>query len=741
MTTKFAVGLTVVALFGLSACGGGGDTAADTTPQGTPKSALTLKSFQQNCIDFLAYVSDSLTEQYLTQYRCLGDFAICPAIESFPASAPTPNAGSGSAADAAQPTRVSQTNVQEAGVDEADIVKADALGNLYILSGQTLSTIAAFPAAGLQDRALNSFSFGDEASGFYARDFFLDEAAKRLVVLGDQYTQTGSEAVSVLLDVSNPAAPVETGRLSVQGYGMEARRIGARVHRVVRTDITEPTFMFSSNDPLSARRDAYFAAQSRNDSATAQTIKSEIRAEIARRVSVAGADSFLPKLRSTLAGVSSEQSLSCNRIARPEVTVGMGFALVDSFNTDGSSRASSAVVNNSSVTYASEQNLYLTQNSGGWVFGPFPTSSNQPETVIYRLSLSPTGAAVYQGLGRVAGSLIGSYALSEHEGHLRVASTDDGIFNGTQAPQSVNHLTILRANQSGDLNEVSSIKGLAPGERIQGVRFVGDRGYVVTFRRIDPLFAFDLSNPASPQLRSELKIPGFSSYLMPVGENHLLTIGRAGDDQGVTGQVQVSLFDVSDLGNVRQTATLSPLAGPSGYSYSAAEYDPHAFSYFSDSATAASPGTLSIPLQTNGSAASDNFTGFLVVRVDPAATTPLREAGRIDHRSFAAAQPQTCTGGGRPPSGEFISSSMPCFDAIYSTEPRRSVFIEDSSGATVLYTISALGLLASNAANPAEELGRKPLPYDPPCCYAVPVSSAGNGSSISGATTPASPTP
>ena len=100
-----------------------------------------------------------------------------------------------------------------------------------------------------------------------------------------------------------------------------------------------------------------------------------------------------------------------------------------------------------------------------------------------------------------------------------------------------------------DLNVAGKIEGIAPGETIKSVRFTGDTGYVVTFEQTDPLFVIDLSNPEKPEIKGELKIPGFSTYLHPVGENLVLGVGVDGDENGQNNGMKVSLFDVSDPTN------------------------------------------------------------------------------------------------------------------------------------------------------------------------------------------------
>jgi hypothetical protein len=706
---RLACGLLFPALL-LAACGGGSGDAPGPEPESrrTPSEKLALRTFRADCSDFLDYAADALTEQFLAGFRCLG-IGPCPVFVArpepqatptpTPAATPAPGAAaSPGAEDFSGPDRVSGTNVQEQGVDEADIVKADAQGRLYILSGRRLLVLAAFPPAGLEQRPLASLDLTDGDSNFYAADFFLDEAAQRIVALGSGFGETGAQSIAVIVDIADPAAPQVLGQVRVDGSLLQARRIGARIHRVSRYEVPVPGWFYGDDPELSALRDDYFRAVERGDEAGAARIRTAVRARIGLRVAETGAQALLPRSRVDAA----ESTLACDAIAHPEVTTGLGLALIDSFDVDGSGHAVSGIVNNAYVIYASTANLYLVQSSFGWFFDPRQTE----ETVIYRLALPASGAPVYRGLAKLDGTVNNSYQLSEFDGTLRVAATalrttTDGRF------EPVSAVSVFDAQASGEMPLRGALRDLAPGETVQGVRFIGERGFVVTFRNVDPLFAIDLSNPAQPRVASELKIPGFSSYLMPLGDDYLLTIGRAGTDEQLTGGVAVQLFDVADLAGVRQLAVLEPQAGPRQYSYSVAEYDPRAFSYFADDPQQPVPGTLSIPLQTYGETDAERFTGFLVVRVDPVAAPPLAELGRIDHRALIASE-EFCDGGD--------ASASPCSNAVHAAEPRRSVFMQDASG-RYLYTVSLAGLVASDAAQPSTTYGSRALPYDPPCCY------------------------
>lgn len=144
--------------------------------------------------------------------------------------------------------------------------------------------------------------------------------------------------------------------------------------------------------------------------------------------------------------------------------------------------------------------------------------------------------------GAVPGHLLNNFAMDEYQGNLRVASTigsRGGIFSGIGTSESVSDITILDKN----LKEIGSVRDLGKTEQIYSVRFVEDKGYVVTFRQTDPFYIVDLTNSANPKMTGELKIPGFSSYLHPLDKTHILGIGMEGS------KVKISLFDVSDKNN------------------------------------------------------------------------------------------------------------------------------------------------------------------------------------------------
>jgi hypothetical protein len=194
-------------------------------------------------------------------------------------------------------------------------------------------------------------------------------------------------------------------------------------------------------------------------------------------------------------------------------------------------------------------------------------------------------------------------------------------------PESL--VTVLQP-KDGELVEVGQVGGLGKGQQIYAVRMIGDVGYVVTFRRTDPLYTLDLSDPTSPKVVGELEIPGYSAYLHPVGDGLLLGVGQdAGDDGRVTG-AQVSLFDVSDPAHPNR---LDQVALGDGGSSSTVEYDHKAFLYWAPTGLTVLPVTQwPTTFDGDGEPSDDAFFGAVGLRVDTTAKR-LDTVGRIDQQA------------------------------------------------------------------------------------------------------------
>lgn len=298
----------------------------------------------------------------------------------------------------------------------------------------------------------------------------------------------------------------------------------------------------------------------------------------------------------------------------------------------------------------------------------------------------------YVASGTVAGSVKDQFALDERDGNLRIATTEDrqyvtndGVYvsadfsaptNGGPPPvhpATVNHVFVLAENGPW-LEEKGKIAALAPNERIYSVRFVGQRGYVVTFRQVDPLFVIDLSAPANPTLLAALKIPGFSEYMHPLDDNHLLTIGRNADGDGRQQGLQLQIFDVTDGTKPITTHKLTYTGAE--YGSSEAEYNHKAFTYFDDKHL------LAFPYFSYGANDGAMRSSLELFKVDVGAG--FDKLGSIDHTPLVQSNPTGYCGG------------------YYGPSVRRGVFLEN-----FVYSISYGGVVVrdtNDLAAPGAEL-------------------------------------
>jgi hypothetical protein len=332
----------------------------------------------------------------------------------------------------------------------------------------------------------------------------------------------------------------------------------------------------------------------------------------------AGVNRFLRRtvLKSNLSGKTFRRNLApCEAVTHPAQFSGLEVLAILTIDLDRGmySLDRDGVMAGAQVVYGSAGSLYVATHR---YVRATELRTDVPEglnTEIHRFDISDPAKTLYKATGTVPGFILNNYALSEYNGDLRVASTEAPPWRGGPAPGNSNRVTVLRQD-GAKLNQVGAVSGIAPGERIYAVRFMGDRAYVVTFvqQMGDPLFTLDLADPAAPKVVGQLQLPGYSAYLHPVGENLLLGIGRDGPN------VKASLFDVSNFAAPREAAQLQFAS-----SLSAVETEPHAFLFWPKT------NLVVMPLQTYGPAP---FLGSVGVRVAPNA---LSEVGRIVHHSAA----------------------------------------------------------------------------------------------------------
>jgi uncharacterized secreted protein with C-terminal beta-propeller domain len=324
--------------------------------------------------------------------------------------------------------------------------------------------------------------------------------------------------------------------------------------------------------------------------------------------------------------------VECDDLARPEAFSGLDTVAVSSFDMGSAPRPrkTAGVIAGGQQIYATDTSTYVSTTD-------WSRDGSAAKTSLHKFVTAPTGASTYQGSGEVPGALLNQYAMSEYDGVLRVASTVSerrGWVNSRQTTEGV--VTTLQ-EQGGVLRQLGQVGGLGQqdNESIRAVRFIEDRGYVVTFRQSDPLYVLDLRNAAAPKVVGELKIPGYSGYLHPIGEHMLLGVGQSGLNSGIApssptvprpsgGQigVQFSLFDISDPASPRRIDTQTYGGGTA-----AAEFDPKAFLYWQPRNLIIAPTNLHGDYRGHGA-----FSGLVLLR---ASADGLSELGRL-----ATTQPQ-----------------------------------------------------------------------------------------------------
>jgi uncharacterized secreted protein with C-terminal beta-propeller domain len=561
----------------------------------------------------------------------------------------------------------SATNVQEAGVDEPDIVKTDG-NRIFALAKNRLYAVDVSEPT---PRIAGSLAMPKDT---FARDMLV--SGNRLLVMGE-----GQVAVRPLpAATETPTAKIAPGAaapLILQAPGgsvlIEVDVTDIAAMRVVETMETEARYVNARLTGSTAR--VVVTAGAPTGIAftypTAPGAEAEQAAAAANRNAVARttADDWLPRYSVTSATgrTTPRPVVSCDAVSRPAGYSGLGTltVLTIDLNRGVDPIDSDAIMANGENVYASTDALYVATSR--WAApGQDGTTDAFNTTQIHKFDTRSTSQTSYRGSGTVTGHLLNQFSMSEHEGLLRVATTQSGLglvggdAVGGDARESESYVTVL-ADAGGRLRRLGQVGGLGKGERIYAVRFIGDTGYVVTFRQTDPLYTVDLSDPAAPRVAGELKIAGYSAYLHPVGDDLLIGVGQDADEGGRTEGLQVSLFDVSDPASPKrlQRAVL-PGAG------SEAEWDHHAFLWWPASSLAV------IPYQRYEAVAVDPASGTVApgVPVGPesgalgmrVAREGIAEVGRVMH----PADPQ------------------------YGNMVRRSLVVGDA-----LYTLSDGGLMAS----------------------------------------------
>lgn len=643
--TKTLTGLLALSLV-LAACASGatGDPdRANPTGNGrsstskTVKAAGALVAFDA-CESFLDYVISHAVE-------IVGPYG----LDGFPAmyyrdeantlagAEAAPNAASGDGS-------YSQTNVQVEGVDEPDMVKTDGKRIVLISEGELIvvDVTGAEPVETgrlkVADLSVQSlFLSGDRVLLFGSAW----GSAVPLPAVADMGIVAPGAPTIRIVEVDISEEPEVTRTMTIDGSFVSGRMIDDTVRLVLRSGPVGFEWSYPSGSGLRAERKATEENQ--------EIVRNSTPENWIPYYLVADADGDV---------VSEGTLFDCDRASRPAEFSGLDMLSVMTIDlSDGLEVIDSmGVLVTGDTVYASSDSLYVaTQDWGAWSWLQTGETDDQPDTVttdIHMFDISDEGITTYVATGAVEGYLLNQFAMDEHDGMLRVATTTTPNGWGS-GPDSESRVSVLRPI-GDEMVTIGKVDGLGLTEQIYSVRFLGDVAYVVTFRQTDPLYTIDLSNPRVPKVMGELKIPGYSAYLHPLGEDLVLGVGQDATDTGQVQGTQVSVFDVSDLTDPRRVDALTLGEGTS----SQAEYDHHAFLYWD--------GLAVIPVQewSWDGKSEDVFMGALGVQVDDSGN--LTELDRIVH-----------------PGGEDK-------DWDYRAQIARTVVIDDS-----VYTISPKGLMKS----------------------------------------------
>ncbi len=443
-------------------------------------------------------------------------------------------------------TDYSETNIQVTGIDEPDIVKTDGT-YLYVISSPHIYIVNAYPAE--ESRLLSTINFNEST---YLYGMFINDDT--LIIFYERYSQPMhyEEKASAELSYYQPMFP----KTAVKIYDISDRY----------NPILENTIEIDGS---------YYDARMIDD--------------MIYLLSIEYAYDLYPVIQ-------GNQTLRV-----PELTIDNDAAMIDpdsiyyvdvpdkvdtmthviSFDVTNPSEVEqkSFLLGHSQTMYVSHQAIYLASNHYEYTPGFFTmTSSSEASTIIHKISIE--NDIEYIAQGEVPGTILNQFSMDEHDGYFRIATTIGTIWN--QEDQSTNNIFIL----DEDLTQISSIEDIAPGERIYSARFMGERAYLVTFKKIDPFFTINLSDPLNPEILGKLKIPGYSDYLHPFDDNHIIGIGKEtvealGEEKNMRNLdfawyqgVKMAIFDVTDVSNPTELSKV--IIGDRGTS-SPALYDHKAF--------------------------------------------------------------------------------------------------------------------------------------------------------------------
>ncbi|MDR7252174.1 hypothetical protein J2X46_001150 [Nocardioides sp. BE266] len=521
--TSVAAATSLVAAAGVGYVVGTGRGSEDGPPT-SPPIALANADLTRaaSCDDLLDSYIDRALDQVGPYGWGGGPIVMFDAQAGSEASSPM--ASSDSARSMAKTSRSvsneSGTNVQELGVDESDVVKVSGSLLLRLREG----VLIAYDVSGNEPTELSSTPIDDAGGNGWIGDpggemVFVDG---RAVVLGT--SDDGLESTITTVDLSDPTSPSIVDATTIRGRASAVRLHDDVVRVVVQNGLPELDFSYPDS------RIGQLTSRMRNRSLVRDTTLAD----------------WLPT-------VDGDPIVDCEDVAIPDDDrIGIGATTVLAFDPAApTERTSVAVATDSDTSYFSTDRFYLAAGTNAWGWNDcwdcrMGGTSGPPDgtTPIFAFALDGMDAT-YVASGEVEGTIADRWSMDAVGGSLRLAIG--------QSMQTGNYNSVVTLREDGTkLLEDGRVDDLGVDEQIKSVRWFDDLAIVVTFRQTDPLYAIDLTNRSDPRLLGELKIPGFSEYLHPLGEHRLIGLGQDATTDGMTQGAQAALFDVTDLTNPRQ---------------------------------------------------------------------------------------------------------------------------------------------------------------------------------------------
>ncbi|MBI2631720.1 beta-propeller domain-containing protein [Candidatus Pacearchaeota archaeon] len=484
----------------------------------------------------------------------------------------------------------SKTNIQVEGVDEPDFVKNDGK-YIYLLNGKKLLIIDAYPAERMN--LVGEIDFNDSIN---IRDIFVN--GDKLIVFGNtykymsylpEYAETKDKVASsgmvapcigrecggyseektiiYVYDISDRSGPELEKNISIKGNYIDSRMIGDYVYAISSQYIyggrdIYPVLEINGVEKTVPIGDVYYNDINDGQFVFTNVVAMDIESgDVSNKVYLTGATGtiYVSQNNVYLTSLKRASYNDYNKRIVEDVILPLlpleekekVVEIMKSSESDyGKFNLAMKITKDYSDSLSGEdKNAFDQRLQKELEAFKLRIGKESEKTVIHKINIDKE-RITYEGVGEVFGHVLNQFSMDEFDGNFRIATTTGEVWSGN----SLNHLFVLDKN----MKNVGSVEDLAPGEKIYSVRFMGNRAYIVTFKKIDPFYVVDLSDGGNPRVLGYLKIPGYSDYLHPYDENYIIGIGKnargGGENFAWYQGIKISLFDVSDVENPQEAA-------------------------------------------------------------------------------------------------------------------------------------------------------------------------------------------